>query len=239
MMLQRAYNDGHFIGMTYRAPSDSTKGLTDDQIKADVTNTAKIIETLIGVAPKYIRLHYSEPENTRLEGITHDLGYVLVGYNLDTADYNFKNNPSGIANVYKDTFFKQMETYDSKGSFISVQYDIPDTGSYQAIYDVIKTINDNGYTMVRLDGCLNDKEPYKEHAASKKFVNDKHSLGQANYKLGQIAAEKPAELIDPQVQEEDQMVKDMTEKVSASTTNTFEWSHLGFALSAVIYVLFF
>jgi hypothetical protein len=104
---------------------------------------------------------------------------------------------------------------------------------------VIKTINDNGYTMVRLDGCLNDKEPYKEHAASKKFVNDKHSLGQANYKLGQIAAEKPAELIDPQVQEEDQMVKDMTEKVSASTTNTFEWSHLGFALSAVIYVLFF
>lgn len=162
MILQRAYNDGHLIGMTYRAPGDTSEGMTDDQIKSDVTNHAKVIETLIGVAPKYIRLHYSQPEDTRLENIIRGMGYTLIYYNLDTQDYNYKNNPKGIAELYKSTFDKQLDTYDSKGSFISVQYDIPDTGSWQAIYDTINTVQNSGYKLVRLDGCLNDKEPYKE-----------------------------------------------------------------------------
>ncbi|KAI8379397.1 uncharacterized protein BYT42DRAFT_568657 [Radiomyces spectabilis] len=159
MILQRAYNDGHLIGMTYRAPGDSSNGLSDQQIQSDVTNTAKIIETLIGVAPKYIRLHYTQPEDIRLENIIRAMGYTLVAYNLDTQDYNFKQDPDGIAKLYKSTFEKQLDTYDSKGSFISMQYDIPDTGSWQAIYDVVRVINDSGYTMVRMDGCLNDKQP--------------------------------------------------------------------------------
>ncbi|KAG2198439.1 hypothetical protein INT47_009016 [Mucor saturninus] len=231
MILQRAYNDGHFIGMTYRSPGDTSEGLTDEQIKADVTNTAKIIETLIGVAPKYIRLHYSQPEDIRLENIIRNLGYTLVAYNLDTMDYNYKGNPDGIAELYKSVFAKQIDTYDSKGSFISVQYDIPDTGSYEAIYDVVKTINEAGYTMVRLDGCLNDKSPYKEHANSMKFISDKHSLGQANYKAGQITPEKPASTSSPAVNaqavdaatlEEEALLK----KVSGSVMNSFDWSTL-------------
>ncbi|KAG2177456.1 hypothetical protein INT44_007967 [Umbelopsis vinacea] len=185
MMLQRAYSDGHFIGMTYRVPSDNPSAMTDAQIIQDVTNTAKIIQTLIGVSPKYVRLHYSSTPDTRTERILSDLGFILVGYNLDTMDYKFKENPAGVAELYKTTFAKQLETYDSKGSFISVQYDIPDTGSYLAINDVIRTIHDNGYTMVRLDGCLNDKSPYKTAADAKTFVGDKFSFGTAGYKQGQ------------------------------------------------------
>jgi hypothetical protein len=238
MILQRAYNDGHFIGMTYRAPGDTSEGLTDDQIKTDVTNTAKIIETLIGVAPKYVRLHYSQPEDIRLENIIRDLGYTLVAYNLDTMDYNFKNNPEGISDLYKNVFAKQIDTYDSKGSFISVQYDIPDTGSWQAIYDIVKTINENGYTMVRLDGCLNDKQPYKEHASSLKFVSDKHSLGQSNYKAGQVTPEKPVNTssqsvngdapggVDAAQQEEAELLR----KASSAVIDVFDWSNLVFAL---------
>ncbi|CDH53462.1 hypothetical protein RO3G_06829 [Lichtheimia corymbifera JMRC:FSU:9682] len=194
MILQRAYNDGHLIGMTYRAPGDSSEGLTDQQIRDDVTNTAKVIETLIGVAPKYIRLHYSQPEDTRLENIVRDMGYTLIYYNLDTQDYNYKNNPKGLAELYKSTFEKQLDTYDSKGSFISVQYDIPDTGSWQAIYDTINEIDKAGYTMVRLDGCLNDKKPYKKSATSKEFVSDKHSLGASSYKQGQKMVDEPPQV---------------------------------------------
>ncbi|OBZ85852.1 hypothetical protein A0J61_06098 [Choanephora cucurbitarum] len=191
MILQRAYNDGHLIGMSYRIPGDTSEGLTDDQIKQDVTDNAKIIETLIGVAPKYVRLHYTFPEDTRLQNILRNMGYTLIGYNLDAADYNYKNDPEGISNLYRQIFEKQLETYDSKGSFISLQYDIPETGSWQAIYDVVRVINDSGYTMVRLDGCLNDMQPYKEKASSVRFISDKHSLGQPSYKSGQVAPEKP------------------------------------------------
>ncbi|CAO3643853.1 unnamed protein product [Mucor hiemalis] len=239
MILQRAYNDGHFIGMTYRAPGDTSEGLTDDQIKTDVTNTAKIIETLIGVAPKYVRLHYSQPEDIRLENIIRGLGYTLVAYNLDTMDYNYKNDPEGIAELYKSIFAKQLDTYDSKGSFISVQYDIPDTGSWQAIYDVVKTINEAGYTMVRLDGCLNDKMPYKESSSSTKFVSDKHSLGQANYKAGQVTPDKPANTTSQSIgsaaadaakAEEEEALK----KVSLGSTQLFNWSTLVLAIISVI-----
>ncbi|CAO3627565.1 unnamed protein product [Mucor fragilis] len=242
MILQRAYNDGHFIGMTYRAPGDSSEGLTDEQIKTDVTNTAKIIETLIGVAPKYVRLHYSQPEDIRLENIIRNMGYTLVAYNLDTMDYNYKNNPEGISDLYKEIFAKQIDTYDSKGSFISVQYDIPDTGSWQAIYDVVRTINEAGYTMVRLDGCLNDKQPYKEHAGSMKFISDKHSLGQADYKSGQVTPEKPANTSSASTggmsadaaaaaAEEEEAIKKATG--AAGILHSFEWSNLVFAVVAL------
>lgn len=241
MILQRAYNDGHFIGMTYRAPGDTSEGLSDDQIKTDITNTAKVIETLIGVAPKYVRLHYSQPEDIRLENIIRGLGYTLVAYNLDTMDYNFKNNPEGIADLYKSVFAKQIDTYDSKGSFISVQYDIPDTGSWQAIYDVVKTINEAGYTMVRLDGCLNDKQPYKEHASSLKFVSDKHSLGQVNYKMGQVTPEKPAntsaqsangaDAVDAAAAEEAKLIKEAS---AGGVLDSFNWSNMIFAIISML-----
>jgi peptidoglycan/xylan/chitin deacetylase (PgdA/CDA1 family) len=161
MILQRAYNDGHFIGMTYRVPNDNPASMTNEQIQQDILNDAKTIQTLIGVSPKYVRLHYSDPPDTRTEHILSDLGFTLVGYNLDTQDYNFKNNPTGVADLYRKTFHTQHETYDSLGSFVSVQYDIPDTGSYLAVNDVVRAIHENGYTMVRLDGCLNDNTPYK------------------------------------------------------------------------------
>ncbi|KAG0183847.1 chitin deacetylase [Apophysomyces sp. BC1034] len=234
MILQRAHNDGHFIGMTYRAPGDSSNGLTDEQIKTDVTNTAKIIETLIGVAPKYVRLHYTQPEDTRLEHLIRSLGYTLVAYNLDTQDYNFKNNPEGIANLYRDVFTKQLDTYDSKGSFVSVQYDIPDTGSWQAIYDIIRTINDAGYTMVRMDGCLNDKEPYKESAASLKFVADKHSFGSAKYKEGQIAVERPTNTTAEDLAEGK---KQRNTNSSFALYDVFGWLHLLLALASVTWIV--
>jgi hypothetical protein len=206
---------------------------------------------LIGVAPKYVRLHYSQPEDIRLENIIRKLGYTLVAYNLDTMDYNYKNNPEGIADLYKDIFSKQMDTYDSKGSFISVQYDIPDTGSYQAIYDVVRAINDAGYTMVRLDGCLNDKQPYKESAGTMKFVSDRHSLGQSMYKAGQKVPDKPdntfaasagehdakAEAAAAAAKEEAEAIRKATG--GAGTSNIFEWSNLIFAVIAVFCTLAF
>ncbi|KAI8069681.1 hypothetical protein BC940DRAFT_297286 [Gongronella butleri] len=201
MILQRAYNDGHMIGMTYRAPGDSSEGLTDQQIMQDVTNNAKIVETLIGVAPKYIRLHYTQPEDYRLEHIVRSMGYTLIAYNLDPQDYNFKGNPKGIGEFYRNAFAKQIDTYDSKGSFITMQYDIPDTGSWQAIYDQINAIHESGYTMVRLDGCLKDKEPYKESSISKKTISDKHSFGSPDYKQGQIAVDVPAGLMNKTVED--------------------------------------
>jgi peptidoglycan/xylan/chitin deacetylase (PgdA/CDA1 family) len=159
MVVQNTYNAGHFIGMTYRVKNDDSSVLSEDEIRNDIINDARTIQSLINVAPKYVRLHYTNPEDTRTENILKDLGMVLVGYNLDSQDYS---KDTKIQDVYKTAFQKQKDTYDAKGSFISIQYDIPDTSSLESISYILNSINDEGYTMVRMDGCLNDPKPYRK-----------------------------------------------------------------------------
>lgn len=163
MVVQNIYNAGHFIGMTYRVANDDPSALTDEDIRKDILDNAHIIETLINVAPKYVRLHYTEEKDVRTEGILRDLGFIIVGYNLDSQDYMKKEatGANSIQEIYSETFKKYKDTYDAKGSFISIQYDLPYTGSLNAVSHIINTIDEEGYTMVRLDGCLNDPKPYK------------------------------------------------------------------------------
>ncbi|KAL7319695.1 hypothetical protein PS15m_002802 [Mucor circinelloides] len=187
MVVQNIYNAGHFIGMTYRVANDDPSALTDEDIRKDILNNAHIIETLINVAPKYVRLHYTEEKDVRTEGILRDLGFVIVGYNLDSQDYMKKEatGANSIQEIYSETFKKYKDTYDAKGSFISIQYDLPYTGSLNAVSHIINTIDQEGYTMVRLDGCLNDPKPYKRFANSTEYVGDKFSFESAGYHQGQ------------------------------------------------------
>ncbi|KAK4516306.1 uncharacterized protein ATC70_011276 [Mucor velutinosus] len=187
MVVQNVYNAGHFIGMTYRVPNDNSSALTDEDIRIDILNNAHIIETLINVAPKYVRLHYTEEKDVRTEGILRDLGFIIVGYNLDSQDYMKKEatGANSIQEIYSETFKKYKDTYDAKGSFISIQYDLPYTGSLNAVSRIINTIDEEGYTMVRLDGCLNDPKPYKRFANSTEYVGDKFSFQSAGYHQGQ------------------------------------------------------
>lgn len=173
MVVQNIYNAGHFIGMTYRVANDDPAALSDEDIRKDILNNAHIIETLIDVAPKYVRLHYTEEKDIRTEGILRDLGFVIVGYNLDSQDYMKKEatGTNSIQEIYSETFKKYKDTYDAKGSFISIQYDLPYTGSLNAVSHIINTIDEEGYTMVRLDGCLNDPKPYKKCKSCCYFIS--------------------------------------------------------------------
>ena len=206
MVVQNTYKAGHLIGMTYRVQNDDSSKLTDDELRNDIIKKASIIEALIGVSPKYARLHYTEPEDTRTENMMRDLGFVLVGYNLDSQDYQHKD----VGEVYSKAFRKYKDTYDAKGSFISVQYDMPGSIKPSTVPQMINTISSEGYTMVRLDGCLNDPTPYKKSrffklqslffeveqlilwrssiaASSKEYVSDKFSFNTTGYHQGQKA----------------------------------------------------
>lgn len=184
MVLQNVYNAGHLIGMTYRLPNEEPEAMSDEEIKADIINSARMIEKLIQVSPKYVRLHFSAQSDGRTEQILRDLGFILVGYNLDGKDYVHKT-PELIAKEYERTFREYREAHNSKGSFVAIQYDIPETTSMQAVTDVLKVIKSHGYTAVRMDGCLNDARPYKSSASSLEYVADKFSFGSAGYKSGQ------------------------------------------------------
>ncbi|KAI8100000.1 uncharacterized protein BX664DRAFT_382456 [Halteromyces radiatus] len=225
MVVQNVYNAGHFVGMTYRVKNDDSSLWSDKEIRDDIINNARIIETLIKVSPKYVRLHYTPKPDTRVETILRDLGFVLVGYNLDSQDYSHKDptGPNSIEDVYRRTFQRQKDTYDAKGSFISIQYDIPDTGALIAVPFMINTINEEGYTMVRLDGCLNDPKPYKKAADSMEYVSDKFSFNSTGYHQGQKAISSEALVVDNWETEEDRM---FLKKKSLATDILVDWPYL-------------
>ncbi|KAG0203316.1 chitin deacetylase [Mortierella sp. GBA30] len=187
---RHAYLDGHLIGMTYRLPSDSSAGQSDDDIKQDISRASRIIQDLVGVFPKYLKIHESNLKDTRLLNLVKSMGYTLVGFNMDEYDYKYNTATTSaqIAEVYNAMFSKQMDAYGRKASYVVAGYDVPTTGAASGLPKVINTIQTHGYDMVRLDGCTNDKTPYKKDPIlNNGFVGDAKSFGAAEYKHGQKA----------------------------------------------------
>ncbi|KAF8981040.1 hypothetical protein BGZ52_003346, partial [Haplosporangium bisporale] len=164
-------------------------GMSDNELRADIAKQASKIHNLIGKFPKYVRVHDAGLKDPKLEPALRDMGYTLVGFNLDEADYKFntREQASQIAQIYETAFTKQADAFGRKGSYIAVGYDIPASGAAGALPDVISTVIRNEYDMVRLDGCASDKTPYKKSPmANDGFVGDEFSFGGAKYVHGQL-----------------------------------------------------
>ncbi|KAF9586682.1 hypothetical protein BGW38_010176, partial [Lunasporangiospora selenospora] len=135
-------------------------------------------------------IHESNLKDTRLLNLAKAMGYTLVGFNLDEYDYKF-NTPatSGqISEVFNAMFSKQMDAYGRKASYVVAGYDVPSTGAASGLPKVINVIQTHGYDMVRLDGCTNDKTPYKKDPIlNNGYVGDGKSFGATEYKHGQVA----------------------------------------------------
>ncbi|KAG0791128.1 hypothetical protein G6F16_006789 [Rhizopus arrhizus] len=187
LVTENLYKDGHLIGMAYRVKNDNSKDMTNEDLKHDIIKNARVIENLIGVAPKYVRLHYTKEKDIRLEKTLAELGFVTVGYNLDSQDYLKKNTtgPDSVPDIYSKTLKNFKEKYNEKGSFISIHYDGPHSSSLDSIGHIVNTIEGEGYMMVRLDGCMNDEKPYKKSSESKEYTFDQFSYKQQNYHQGQ------------------------------------------------------
>ncbi|KAF9978060.1 chitin deacetylase [Actinomortierella ambigua] len=185
---RHAYLDGHLIGMTYRLPSDNSQGMTDARIKEEIGRASRTIQDLIGQYPKYIKVHESNLKDSRLLNLVKSMGYTLVGFNLDEYDYKYNTAATSgqIADVFDSMFAKQMDAYGRKASYVVAGYDVPSTGAASGLPKVVNVIQAHGYDMVRLDGCVNDRTPYKKDPIlNSGFVGDDKSLGAPNYKHGQ------------------------------------------------------
>jgi peptidoglycan/xylan/chitin deacetylase (PgdA/CDA1 family) len=164
MVVKNIYNAGHFIGMTYRVKDTNPANYKEDEVRKDIIKMAATIESIIKISPKYVRLYATKEKDYKTEKLLRELGFVIVGYNLDSQDYSKQEatGPNSIQEVYSKAFKNYKEQFDTKGAFIALNYDLPFTGSLVAVPNVINTVNKEGYTMVRLDGCLDDTKPYKK-----------------------------------------------------------------------------
>lgn len=146
--------------MTYRTPQDEPGTLTDDEIAADIIKSAETVKSLINVYPKYVRLHINAQADKRTEHIMDKLGFILINHSLDSRDYIHKAT-GDIIGEFSNKFKSYKTNFKSIGSFISVQYDIPQTHTSTAMKSILELLKNEHFEPVRIDGCLNDKTPYK------------------------------------------------------------------------------
>ncbi|KAL4211257.1 hypothetical protein CU097_005114 [Rhizopus azygosporus] len=221
---ENLYKAGHLIGMAYRVKNDNPDALTDAELRNDIVKNAQTIQNIIGVAPKYVRLHYTKVKNARTEKMLANLGFVTVGYNLDSRDYvqGVESGSEFVKGIYTKAFEEFKGKYGSKGSFISIHYDGPLSNSVEAIGDVVSVIEQGGYTMVRLDGCLNDPMPYKKNADGREYTYDKFSYKQPNYHQGQrlVATEPLATVGGEESKQPVEFMENMSDMNKASFFST-------------------
>ncbi|KAF9290326.1 hypothetical protein BGZ88_007376 [Linnemannia elongata] len=83
-------------------------------------------------------------------------------------------------------FFQQKDTYGRMASYVVAGYDVATSGAASCLPNVINAIQVNGYDMVRLDGCTNDKIPYKKDPIlNNDYVGNSKSIGAVEYMHGQ------------------------------------------------------
>jgi peptidoglycan/xylan/chitin deacetylase (PgdA/CDA1 family) len=91
-IVQRAFDAGHRIGNhSYSHPNLTT--LTDAQIRDQIVKTETLISGFLGKA-KLFRPPYGA-HNARVDKIIAQLGYRSIFWNVDTEDWNKKNQPTG------------------------------------------------------------------------------------------------------------------------------------------------
>jgi peptidoglycan/xylan/chitin deacetylase (PgdA/CDA1 family) len=142
----------HYAGVTrhaYMRVINTSSGLTNNDIKEDIGRASRTIHDLIGVYPKFMKVHEASIKDLRLLNIVKSMGYSLVGFNLDEyyCKYNTLDKAGHIAEVYNSIFSKQREAYGLKAPYIITGYDVPTMGAAAALSKVINTINAHGYDM--------------------------------------------------------------------------------------------
>lgn len=168
--VKRAYDAGHQIAHhTNSHPNLALLGTNDAAIVSELCNLDMAIsDALGGIIPRYIRFPFLAYSDHALK-IAKFYGYIVVGVNLDTLDWDPKVEPSNLEyalNAYKTALSKNSV---QSSSFISLQHEINEMTANQ-LFPVLlpqlstaspkgqtKMLDKNGkaYKTVTTGECLN------------------------------------------------------------------------------------
>jgi len=160
-IVRRVYNEGHEI-CSHSWSHPHLMSLSDNDIIAEIVQTARTLESIIGVRPKYFRPPYGEFDE-RVLGIIEAYGHTPLTWNMDTQDYNLillRQPLSGITKAFSNalTTPTELDPFPDSG-FISLQHDI----FMQSIAlepGIVRILQRAGYSLSTVAQCLGDPWPY-------------------------------------------------------------------------------
>jgi peptidoglycan/xylan/chitin deacetylase (PgdA/CDA1 family) len=147
-LLKKAYDQGHTIGNHTWTHPWLTK-ISEKQLEKEVGDTQNGINAIAPNNIKFIRPPFGAV-NQKVYSKLNKMGYTVVTWNLDTMDWNVKNN--------KDRMRSKVIPYlnqknSGKHSYILLQHDRR-LASVELVPEFIKAAKLNGYRVVSLQECL-------------------------------------------------------------------------------------
>ena len=150
--------DGNVIGNhTYNHPKDLTKE-PEKEFNAEIDITDQLVFSLTGLHTALFRAPYGLISTSTTEELSKK-GYALVGWNVDSIDWNYTVS---TPDVILATVLKEIKPtsiiifHDGRDTHI----DYPRDNTIKALPNVIDALKKQGYEFVTVDKILNMR-PYK------------------------------------------------------------------------------
>ncbi|PLB37872.1 chitin deacetylase [Aspergillus candidus] len=149
-VMARIVDEGHQIGSHTFSHAHLT-WISPDAVTEEMTTLESTFQTNIGRIPTYMRPPFLEVDDSVLSTLT-DLGYHVIGTDLDTKDYA-NNNPSSIHNSVEH--FRQG--LDAGGSIV-LAHDVHEQTVEVLAREMLTMVQERGLTAVPVGECLGDPE---------------------------------------------------------------------------------
>lgn len=158
-MVKRIHNAGHLIG-TRTETNWNLAQISEDQLASAIARQSNVLSQFIGYYPVLIRLPYGKITGKVQSGL-EKAGAVITTHNLES--YDFTKDQNRIQSAFNLAMGLKSS---GSASFISLQHDAV-KASMDAVPGIIDSIKKNGYTLVKLDECLERGDLRKNKAALK------------------------------------------------------------------------
>lgn len=148
----RAYNEGHTIANHTYNHKDFTK-LEEAEILTEVNDTNRILNDLLGINNKYLRLPFGKYNNHILKF----LDMSIIHWNIDTADWEHKNAQKTYEHIISR----------AKDGSIVLAHDLY-TSTIKGVLLAIDYLLKQGYALISLEEA--EKLGYINNDISRKYV---------------------------------------------------------------------
>ncbi|XHG04270.1 hypothetical protein AWENTII_007546 [Aspergillus wentii] len=158
-LIQRMQRGGHQIASHSWSHQDFSK-ITKAQRYDQMLKNEAALRNILGYFPTYMRPPYAScvPESGCLEDLGA-LGYHIILYDIDTADYN-NDSPSKIQKS-KDNFDNALAPWKSTDkSWLVIAHDVHEQTVHNLTEHMLKSLSASGYRAVTVGECLGDPEEY-------------------------------------------------------------------------------
>lgn len=151
-ILHRMRAEGHQIG-SHTWSHENLNQVSAEARQTQMVKNEMAIRNVIGHIPTYMRPPYTACTDACEAQLSTQLGYHLVGWDLDTEDYN-NPLPETIHNS-EDIF---MRTMNQKGGapILSISHDIIGPTTTELVPFMLQTLDKAGYRAVTVGECLGD-----------------------------------------------------------------------------------